>query len=626
MSTKKQVKRELEVSEFDSFPIVHRVIGAPGTGKTTRVVGNPELGINGLFIENGDDYSLDEQMLVTYTNAGVDEAKERLSKMLDAPKYKIDERVTTIHSQCYSLLNDDPRFPGLERKQVVDHYNKRNFCKKHGLEFGYDDDEDDIMGADMDEGNALFRIYSWLQNNLKDLSQWEECPADWTWDKDPEWLMERWEEYKEENGLVGFGDMIEGVLALGFKDLKNKGLGLLFADDDTTYKEMFEAARTDPERNPDELRGSGVFIDTKVLYVDEVQDLTTLQHRWYLLQKLVAEKVYIGGDDDQTIYGWSGANPKYMLDEEGEMEVLETTYRIPQEIWEVCDGVIQQVDKRQQKKVEPNGKGGEVITKRIPSSNWLTGMLKEGEWMVLFRARYQINEFCNEVLSEYGIPYRNMSTFDIWEDDIVKLRDALGKIDNGASSIKGDELQVMMDYAEDDMLLHDSGVTNKEKVMGQFGGISRERLKEIFQLTDGYTEMSLTAKNYLSQTEELNYYEEKAILNNIKSNNTDMQPDRIRIGTIHSAKGKEAPNVLLATDSTMTILENMNEDLDDAHAGTEDGDITDAERRVYYVGMTRASERLVLAQGVVNREEVIDINCLLSGDHKADTWESGRTG
>lgn len=624
MREKRQIERELEASQFDQFPIVHRVIGAPGTGKTTRVVGNPELELDGLFIENGRDYSLDEQMLVTYTNAGVNEAKERLAKMIDVPKYKIDERVTTIHSQCYSLLNDDPRFPGLDRKQVVDHYNKRNFCNKFGLEYGWDDDEDDIMGADMDEGNALFRIYGWLQNNLKDLEEWEDCPAEWTWDEDPVYLMKQWEEHKQEKGLVGFGDMIEGVLALGYKDLKNKGLGVLFPDESTSYREMFEAARRDPDRDPNELRGSGVFIDTKVLYIDEVQDLTSLQHRWYLLQKLVAEKVYLGGDDDQTIYGWSGADPSYMLDEEGDLEVLETTYRIPREIWDVCDGVIHQVNKRQEKRVQPNGEGGEVIMMRSPAKRQLIEYLKEGEWMILFRARYQIDEFCNNTLSEYGIPYRNMSTFDIWDDELVKLRDALAKLDNGANSIKGDELHILMEYAKDDMVLHDSGVTNTEKVMGQFGGISRDRLNDIFQLTNGRVEVELNAKNFLRQTDEVNYYEIQAILNNIRAGNIDMEPERIRIGTIHSAKGKEAPNILLATDSTQTILENMAEELGTLGAGTSFGEMTDAERRVYYVGMTRASERLILAQGVIDPERCIDINCLLAEEHDADEWQVSR--
>lgn len=613
------------MSDEPDYPEVYKVIGAPGTGKTTRVVGNPELELDGLFIENGDEYALDEQMLVTYTNAGVDEAADRLEAMLDAPRYKIDERITTIHGQCYRLL-------GLEREQVVQHWHKSNFCDAFGLEFGYDDDSDDIMAADKAEGNALFDLYGWLQSNRMSLDQWEDCPAGWEGEDDPEWLMEKWEEWKSDKNLVGFGDMIELVLELGYKQIKNLGWGVLFPDETTTTREMFTEARWDPDRDPSIIRDKGAFIDTKVLYVDEVQDLTPLQWEWYLLQKLAAEKVYIGGDDDQTIYGWAGANPEFMLEEEGDFEVLDKTYRIPANIWDECDEVIQQVDKRQEKEVEPDGDGGEFVTYKAPSARQIISHLEEGECMVLFRARYQIDEFRDD-LHAHGIPYRNMSTFDTWGDDIVKLRDALAKLDNPDSKVKGDELDVMMEYAEDHMLRSNNGVSEEEKVMGQLGGISTERLDEIFNVTGFRGQQELTADNYLNGTDELNYYEKEAIRGNLKNGNEDMYPDRIRIGTIHSSKGKEAPTVVLATDSTQTILDNMaaecmpSEEEQMLGAGHHDGGqpITDAERRVYYVGMTRASEELVLAEGIIDPTLAIRLEALLGDSYEPDDWESGQT-
>lgn len=606
------------MSEGPKYPEVYKVIGAPGTGKTTRVVGNPELDLDGLFIENGQEYSLDEQMLVTYTNAGVDEAADRLEKMLNAPRYKIDERITTIHGQCYRIL-------GLEREQVVQHWNKKKFCDAFDLDFGWDDDSDDIMAADKAEGNALFDLYGWLQSNRMQISQWQECPAGWEGEEDPEWLMNKWDEWKQDKGLVGFGDMIEYVLELGYKQCKNLGWGVLFPDETTTTREMFTKARWDEDRDPSTVRGKGAFIDTKVLYVDEVQDLTPLQWEFYLLQKLAVEKVYIGGDDDQTIYGWAGANPNFMLDEEGDFEVLDKTYRIPEEIWSVCDEVIHQVDKRQEKAVEPHGDGGEFATYRAPAPRQIISHLEDGECMVLFRARYQIDEF-RDYLHEFGIPYRNMSTYDTWSDDIVKLRDALAKLGDPDSKVKGDEMDMMIEYAEDEMLRRNSNVSEEEKVMGQLGGISTERLEEIFRIEGYRSEKELTATNYLMATEELNYYEKEAIRGNLQSGNVDMYPDRIRIGTIHSSKGKEAPTVVLATDSTQTILDNMRQEVLSDGGAIEGGQaITDAERRVYYVGMTRASEKLVLAQGIIDPSLSIDLTALLGESYEPEEWESGQT-
>jgi len=604
-------------------PEVYKVIGAPGTGKTTRVVGNPDLDLDGLFLENSDKYSLNEQMLVTYTNAGVDEAADRLERMTDAPRYKIDDRVTTIHSRCFSTL-------GLKREDTVDHWKKKKFCDAHDLNFGWDDDQDDIMGADQQEGNALFRIYSWLQSNRLDIEDWEKCPADWGFPEDPEWLMSQWEMWKDDRGWVGFGDMIEDVVELGYKQLENLGWGVLFADENTTTREMFLEACNDPQLDPDIIRGIGAFIDTKVLYVDEVQDLTALQWEWYLLQKLVCEKVYLGGDDDQSIYGWSGADPEFMLNEEGDFEVLETTYRIPREIWEVCDGVIHQVDHRQEKDVVPNGDGGEFIPMRAPSTRQVLEHIEDGECMILFRARYHIDEF-RDTLHDEGIPYRNMSTYDTWSDDITTLRDGLAKIHNGKGKINGDELDQLIEYAEDDMYNDRSDVSESEKVMSHFGGISKDRLNEIFPFMRNETEYRSAAIMYLDKTEELNWYEKSAIRGNIVNGNDDMDPDRVRIGTIHSSKGKEAETVLLATDTTKTIMTNMREEFNEnvdrreqINTPISQVPLTDEERRVYYVGMTRASEKLVLAQGVIDPSSAIELSNLLGDEYKASKWQSGQ--
>jgi DNA helicase-2/ATP-dependent DNA helicase PcrA len=599
---------------------VYKVIGGPGTGKTTRVVGNPELELDGLFLEHSDQYPLEEQMLVSYTNAGVDEATDRLYRMTDYYKYEIEERVTTIHSRSYQLL-------GLEQGNIVLYRNKNGFCKRFGLEFGHDDDDDDIMAGDLDEGNALFRMYSWLQSNCLPISEWEQCPLEWEWEENPETLMNEWEAYKREQELVGFGDMIEKVVDWGEKMLLEQGYGPLFPDDDLTTPELFKQARSDPMLDKEALRGTGPFVDTQVLYVDEVQDLTPLQWRWYLLQKLVSDKVFIGGDDDQAIYGWAGADPDFMLGEEGEFEVLETTYRIPREIWDVCDGVIQQVDTRQEKIIEPDGEGGEFLAYRNPTSRELMKHLEDGEWLILFRARYQINEFSQD-LHDMGIPFRNMSTFDNWTQNLVKLRDALANLRNGGDTIKGRHIETIMDYATDDMIKGQNDFNPHDLAMGNFSSIDADKVRKNLRVKQDGRSVPMNVRNYLQTLKdegEINYYEKEALKGNIMMDHTDMSPERIRIGTIHSAKGKEAENVLLATDSTQTIIENMDDELDMRGSGQHGNPITDEERRVHYVGMTRASEKLILAEGVTDADYTISIESLLDSNTVDELEIRGRT-
>jgi DNA helicase-2/ATP-dependent DNA helicase PcrA len=499
---------------------------------------------------------------------------------------------------------------------VVQFYHKQNFCEAYDLDFGYDDDEGDVMSADKDEGNALFEIYGWLQSNRYDISEYEKFPREPPEIGDVEHYLELWEQYKEERNLIGFGDMIERVIDKCRLVLEDIGYGPLFGTGDMTHMEIFEEARKDPDRNPDKLRQFPCFVDTKVLYVDEVQDLNPLQWCWYLAQKLVCEKVYIGGDDDQTIYGWSGADPNFMLDEEGDFEVLDKTYRIPANIWEACDKTIRQVDRRQEKEVEPHGDGGEVVKLRRPSPRQIIDELHPEENFILFRANYQIDNFC-ETLREQGIPYRNESTFDNWSTEVETLRDGLGKMKQADDpsvderfKLTKDEVSALKDNVPDIYLEDLGSSTEKQDIMSSFNGKRPERVKELFSFPDTAASKGFTWQAYLKNAEELTYYEKECIRGCLIHENYDMDPERVTIGTIHSSKGRESKNVILALDTTQSIAQGMR----DETMGDPEKKMSDAERRVYYVGMSRASEKLVLAEGVIDPTMTIQISTLL-GEH-----------
>lgn len=594
MSEEKQPKKKPE------HPEVYKVIGAPGTGKTTRVVGNPELEDHtSLIQQNLDEYSMEEQMVVTYTKAGTEEAADRLSTILDVTKKMLNERVITIHAKCFRTL-------GLSRDNVANHYDKKSFCSQYDLDYGWDDDDDDIMAADKAPGNSLMDIYGWLKSNRKDIDEWEDCPSEWTGERDPAWLMKRWDEYKDDNNLYDFSDMIEECVEMARSQVENLGWGFLFNSEEKTDREVFNRARQNSERDPSTVRGMGAFVDTKVLYVDEVQDLTPLQWDWYLAQKLACEKVYIGGDDDQTIYGWAGANPNFMLDEEGDFEVLDTTYRIPREVWQTCDKVIHQVDKRQEKEVTPAGEGGEVKTLNRPSPRQVAKEAEENTVFMLFRARYMIDDYA-EKLNSLGIPYDNMSTFDTWDTDTTLARDALAKVHRKEDKINIKELNKLKELAEDEYVKRNNVQSKGDDVLSTFGGAELEDVKNMFEFPGYNVGTDWDMYDYLEHCDELNYYQKEAIKGNIQQGNEYMNPERVKLGTIHSAKGKEAETVILFLDSTQTILGNMAEDTRDRPNKA----ISDAERRVYYVGMTRASEKLVLVEGGINPEQTIRLNNLV---------------
>jgi DNA helicase-2/ATP-dependent DNA helicase PcrA len=112
-----------------------------------------------------------------------------------------------------------------------------------------------------------------------------------------------------------------------------------------------------------------------------------------------------------------------------------------------------------------------------------------------------------------------------------------------------------------------------------------------------------------------------------------MDPARVRVGTIHSAKGREADHVFMATDLTEKVVEQMAASVSDEELearGIEEFTsstspvplITDNERRVFYVGMSRARERLVILENLVSGAPTLPISVLLHNEIRdEDTQE-----
>jgi len=556
------------------------------------MVGNPELEMDGLFIQHQDEYDFDEQMFVTYTNAAVDEAVDRLAAMTDATKKRLNDRVMTIHGFCFRTLDLD------YGSDTVSWRDEQRFCNEHNLEYGNDDDDGDVMTGDLAEGNQLFQIYRWLQSNRYSIDDHDKFPGDWVGHRSLPDLLRQWEIFKHGNDLVGWGDMIDKVVQMNIRHLKKGNVGNPDLDDPREY---LLSCHADDDFNGKSVRGSEGFADTKVLYVDECQDLTRLQWDWYLTQKLAADEVYLGGDDDQAIFQWSGADPEQLLNEDGETTVLDTTYRLPRAVWAACESCIEQVEHRQEKDITPRDEEGEFITLSRPVPSQLINHIAESDdVLVLFRARYHIDEFRDQ-LHDFGIPYDNMSTFQTWKQYVTRMRDALKEVIEGVEISKASAKRI---YEACDPMMVAKGSPGLSKYTIQD---DMER-SEFFELFDWNGDRPIAfvnwyVRNIVEHTDELNWYQGEAIKGNLKSTYRDRTPDQVRVGTIHSAKGKEADTVILGTDSTRTIVENMDAPV---------GEVDDAERRVLYVGMSRAKRKLVMAEGAVSDQCALRIKALVN--------------
>lgn len=101
-------------------------------------------------------------------------------------------------------------------------------------------------------------------------------------------------------------------------------------------------------------------LKVKVAIIDEAQDLTPLQ--WHVAQKMFSncERIYVAGDDDQTVYEWAGADVKCFLGFSSNYKVLDKSYRLPRSVLALASKISRDIVVRQEKKFKHNGTKGAV--------------------------------------------------------------------------------------------------------------------------------------------------------------------------------------------------------------------------------------------------------------------------
>ena len=298
-----------------------------------------------------------------------------------------------------------------------------------------------------------------------------------------------------------------------------------------------------------------------VMFVDEAQDLSPLQ--WAVVQKLAekAKKIYVAGDDDQAIYKWAGADVDYLIDNSKNALVLKQSYRVPSAVHGLATQCIGQVRSRIYKEWTPRKEEGLV---RWEPTIELVNMEK-GDWLVLARTNYlleEIDEYCRnegwffEVKGRPSISEAKVRAVVFWE----RLR-------NGEA----------ITLTECNNILKHIKVNNPKKLdlLDSALLLQYQDLKSHFpDLPDGYWYDVFT----LLSPSEVSYI--RAMLR--RGEKITKQP-RIRLSTIHAAKGGEATNVVLLTDITTRVYKNYRQNPDD-------------ENRVFYVGITRTKENLYLIE------------------------------
>jgi DNA helicase-2/ATP-dependent DNA helicase PcrA len=588
---------------------VTRLFGGPGSGKTTALLDRVEE----LLAEN-DDVTFRDVLVVSYTRAAATEVRERLAERLDESPRALRGNVCTMHAKAYELLD-------LSRGDVVGESEKEEFCDEYGIEY-----EDEYEGSRRRSarsttiGNKIIATSQWLQRTRRDVADWYDVPFKWddetvrlppeideraqtgnkytpTWSSDDDRIsvpetIRAWRQYKGEHGVVGFADMLERV------------------------------------------QQRSLLPNVDYLVIDEFQDITTLQYEVYSEWRPHMDRVMIAGDDDQVVYAWQGADPDLLLEEDViDDNILPNSYRLPSRILNVVNREVSHIEKRQEKDLDPRKEGGRVEGIPNPSVIDLVRNVRQtveededGTVMVLFRARYQMFQFMDEFIGE-GIPFTCLTDQRMWTDRLTQYVRAVEAVHED-EPVTGLEARRLADMLADSAF----GTGERDELFDELDDLEEESetddLEEIMVEPDTVTEYAPFMPDPRAAADMLRKvtsFQERSVEAYFSGEYEGMDANRVRVGTIHSAKGREADHVFVATDLTEKVVEQMAATVEQEGRDVPGVDeftkrtspvptLTDNERRVFYVGMSRARERLVLLENLIDGAPTLPIDVLLNNE------------
>tara|TARA_B100000809_G_scaffold5652_1_gene5760 strand:- start:173 stop:1660 length:1488 start_codon:yes stop_codon:yes gene_type:complete len=291
-----------------------------------------------------------------------------------------------------------------------------------------------------------------------------------------------------------------------------------------------------------------------VIFIDEAQDLSPIQWKMFDVLKKNSRHVILAGDDDQAIYGWAGADVKRFQQEPAKEIVLPQSYRVPRLVQRIAANILNRIpdERRLHKRWEARDEDGSI--------NHITSIedvpLHKGKWLVLARYNDKLIKL-KPILRERGIyfEYKNRKSY--------KTR-LYAAVQNYTRWTKGSLLSIS--ECKDLFEYFGKEFPGKEERMYDLKEFGYGYEHAWFEVFETEPEDSLYIRDMLQSGEELS------------------KPPRIKLSTIHAAKGGEADNVLLILDNTKTIRE----------AIEKSQDKEDEENRVWYVGVTRTKQNLYI--------------------------------
>ena len=300
-----------------------------------------------------------------------------------------------------------------------------------------------------------------------------------------------------------------------------------------------------------------------VVFIDEAQDLTPLQ--WAMVEHFAetSQRLYLAGDDDQAIYRWLGADVERFIEYPAEEIVLPKSYRVKKEVQAFAQQIIGVTKNRIQKTWDPQEENGVVkYHQTIDSID-----LSKNNWLLLGRDKFILNKL-EEACRNQGLWYEKQEYKNIVKPIAQRMFDA---VIGWHELAKGE----MVDKRTIKKVFFYKKVSDKyEEALEK---MNDSHLYDLDTLKVLFGPFSVGEWQYA--LEKINIQDRAYLLRLALGDDDITKKPRIKISTIHAAKGGECDNVLLTTDMNIKTYNSYQKDSDD-------------EQRVFYVGATRAKEEL----------------------------------
>ncbi|CAN5167477.1 DNA helicase PcrA [soil metagenome] len=553
-------------------------------------------------------------LAVTFTNKAAKEMRQRVGELLgqNADNRGFMPYMGTFHGICVRLLRQDGEHIGIPRSFVIFDESDRQAAIKQAS-------KQVMIDEKAFPARVLGSLISSAKNELISPAEYAstaQSPAQ----QAAAQVYPLYERSLKDAAALDFDDLINRTVSLlkGQAEIRNK------------WQQQF-----------------------KYVMIDEYQDTNAAQYALVKLLTAATQNIAVVGDDWQSIYSWRGADFRNILKFENDYAdctviKLEQNYRSTKNILDAAHAVITKNEQRSDKElwtalgegmpvqmlqVQSERAEGEAIVRRI--SNAVDGgQHKYGSYAVLYRTNAQSRSI-EEAFVHYGIPYRVVGGVRFYDrkeikDVIAYLRIIFQPEDRvsferivnvptrgvGAKSLQnffewkqqngytllealtgagscgavtgkarlalaelGDivaSLRVLIDETSvggliDSLLRRINYLKYLDDGTPQ-GEARQENVKELLSVSQEYPDMDLAG-----------FLEEVSLVSDLDS--ADFESDAVTLMTLHAAKGLEFP-VVFMTGLEETIFPHSRALYDQSEM--------EEERRLCYVGMTRARQELYM--------------------------------